>query len=336
METMSRNRILLASSVLGLALVVSGCSTMQPKFNSAVESVKSFFRGDGASNQKPAEPSSEAEAMYDAAHRARADGRIDEYASRLEAAANLGHPAAAYEIGIAYTQGRQVPRDPGTGARYINRSADLGDQRAQYLVGANFMTGSGVKKDPRRGVAFLARAGEQGHVQAQYLLGVAYADGNGVAKNPAWAARWYGRAARGGHVGAQYAYGVMYGSGLGLPKDDLKSYYWMTLAASGGHEKAGEVAMKIAERLSNEQISQVEADAKKFVPKSYASLTDPATVMFVQYALRDIGYDAGPVDGMPGRMTRKGIKAYEEASNLPVNGQISVSLIDGLVQSTSK
>ena len=316
---------------------------MQPKFNSAVESVKSFFSGDAASKQDSAEPSSEAEAMYDAAHQARAAGKNEEYARRLEAAANLGHPGAAYEIGIAYTQGRLVPKDPGTGARYINRSADLGDQRAQYLVGANFMTGRGVRKDPERGVAFLARAGvsaevagEQGHVQAQYLLGVAYADGNGVPKNAAWAARWYGRAARGGHVGAQYAYGVMYGSGLGLPQDDLKSYYWMTLAASGGHEKAGEMAMKIAKRLSNEQISQAEADAKKFVPKSYASLSDPATVMFVQYALRNIGYDAGPVDGMPGKRTRKGIRAYEEASNLPVRGQISVSLLDGLVASTSK
>ena len=173
-------------------------------------------------------------------------------------------------------------------------------------------------------------------MEAQYLLGVAYADGNGVAKNAAWAARWYGRAARGGHVGAQYAYGVMYRSGLGLPKDDLKAYYWMTLAGSGGHEKAGRIAMKIAKDLSNEQISQAEADAKRFVPKRHASLTDPATVMFVQYALRDIGYDAGPVDGLPGRMTRTGIRAYEEASDLPVDGRISISLLDGLVKKTSK
>ena len=336
METISRKRIILTNVLLGLALAVSGCSTVQPKFDSAVASVKSLFKGDGAPEARPMEPSSEAQAMYESAQQARAAGNIDEYASRLEAAANLGHPAAAYEIGIAYTQGTLVRKDVGTGARYINRSADLGDQRAQYLVGANFMTGSGVDRNPERGVAFLARAGEQGHVQAQYLLGVAYADGNGVAKNAPWSARWYGRAARGGHVGAQYAYGVMYGTGLGLPKDELESYYWITLAASGGHEKAGEVAMEIAKRLSNEQISQVEADAKKFVPKSYASLNDPATVIFVQYALRDIGYDAGPIDGMPGKMTREGIRAYEEASNLPVDGRISVSLLDGLIQSTSK
>jgi TPR repeat protein len=336
METTSRKRIILAGSLAGLALAVGGCSTVQPKFDSAVASVKAFFKADDAPETKFLQPASEAEAMYESAQQARAAGNDQEYASRLEAAANLGHPAAAYEIGIAYTQGQLVPRDPGMGARYINRSADLGDRRAQYLVGANFMTGSGVDKDPERGVAFLARAGEQGHVQAQYLLGVAYADGNGVAKNALWSARWYGRAARGGHTGAQYAYGVMYGSGLGLPKDDLESYYWITLSASGGHVKAGELAMRIAKRLSNEQISQAEADAKKFVPKSYSSLTDPATVMFVQYALHNIGYDAGPIDGMPGTMTRKGIRAYEEASNLPVNGKISVSLLDGLIQSTSK
>ncbi|MDH3314419.1 MAG: SEL1-like repeat protein [Gammaproteobacteria bacterium] len=335
METMSRKRITLAGPVLGLALVISGCSSMQPKFDSAVDGIKSFFKGDGAS-QQPAKPSSKAEIAYDQAHQMRAAGKNDEYTRRLEDAANLGHPGAAYELGIAYTQGRVVPKDLNTGARWINRSADLGDQRAQYLIGANFMTGDGADKNPERGVAFLARAGEQGHVQAQYLLGVAYADGNGVSKNPAWAARWYGRAARGGNVDAQYAYGVMYGSGMGIPENDRKAYYWLTLAASGGHAKAGEVAMQIAKRLSNEEISQVEADAKRFVPRSYASLTDPATVMFVQYALRNIGYDAGPVDGMPGKQTKAGIRAYEEARNLPVNGKISVSVLDGLIQSTSR
>lgn len=335
METMSRKGIILAGPVLGLALVISGCSSMQPKFDSAVDGIKSFFKGDGAS-QQPAKPTSKAEMAYDQAHQMRAAGKNDEYLGRLEDAANLGHPGAAYELGIAYTQGRVVSKDLNTGARWINRSADLGDQRAQYLIGANFMTGDGADKNPERGVAFLARAGEQGHVQAQYLLGVAYADGNGVSKNPAWAARWYGRAARGGHVGAQYAYGVMYGSGMGIPENNRKAYYWLTLAASGGHEKAGEVAMQVAKRLSNEEISQAEADAKHFVPRRYASLTDPATVMFVQYALRNIGYDAGPVDGMPGKQTKAGIRAYEEARNLPVNGQISVSVLDGLIQSTSR
>jgi localization factor PodJL len=333
---MPAKRILLASALLGTALALGGCSTLEPKFDSAVAGVKSFFKGDGLPEATPVEPSSEAKAMYESALEARAAGDDRDYARRLEAAADLGHPAAAYEIGVAYTEGRLVRQDTGVGARYINRSADLGDRRAQYLVGANFMIGSGARKDPERGVAFLARAGEQGHVQAQYLLGAAYADGNGVAKNAAWAARWYGRAARGGHASAQYAYGVMYGSGLGLPTDDLKSYYWITLAASGGHEKASELAMKMAKQLSNEQISQAEADAKKFVPRSYSSLNDPATVMFVQYALRNIGYDAGPVDGMPGKMTRDGIRAYEEASDLPVDGKISVSLLDGLIQSTSK
>lgn len=336
MESMPTKRILLVGALVGTALAVSGCSTIQPKFDSAVASVKSFFQGDDLPKAKPVKPSSEAKAMYESALKARSAGDEPEYARRLEAAAKLGHPAAAYEIGIAYTEGRLVQKDTDAGARYINRSADLGDRRAQYIVGANFMTGSGVEKNPERGVAFLARAGEQGHVQAQYLLGVAYADGNGVAKNALWAARWYGRAARGGHAGAQYAYGVMYGSGLGLPKDDLKSYYWITLATSGGHEKAAELAMKMAEQLSNEQISQAEADAKKFVPKSYSSLDDPATVIFVQYALHNIGYDAGPVDGMPGKMTREGIRAYEEASNLPVNGKISISLLDGLIESTTK
>ena len=186
MESISTRRILLTSVLVGTALVLGGCSTVQPKFDSAVASVKSFFTGDGLPEAKPVEPSSEAKAMYASALEARAAGDEKEYARRLEAAADLGHPAAAYEIGIAYTEGRLVRKDAAEGARYINRSADLGDRRAQYLVGANFMIGTGVKKDPERGVAFLARAGEQGHVQAQYLLGMAYADGNGVARNPLW------------------------------------------------------------------------------------------------------------------------------------------------------
>ena len=72
METGSRKRIIPTGAFLGLALALSGCSSVQPKFDSAVDSVKSFFRGGAASDQNPVERSSEAEAMYEAAQQARA------------------------------------------------------------------------------------------------------------------------------------------------------------------------------------------------------------------------------------------------------------------------
>jgi hypothetical protein len=50
----------------------------------------------------------------------------------------------------------------------------------------------------------------------------------------------------------------------------------------------------------------------------------------VQADLWDLGYDPGPVDGLLGARTRAAIRAYQRDAGLPVDGKVSVGLIDRL------
>jgi peptidoglycan hydrolase-like protein with peptidoglycan-binding domain len=44
--------------------------------------------------------------------------------------------------------------------------------------------------------------------------------------------------------------------------------------------------------------------------------------MAMQQALRDKGYDPGPIDGVMGSKTASALKKYQQAENLNVTGQM--------------
>ncbi|MEQ1861310.1 MAG: peptidoglycan-binding domain-containing protein [Chthoniobacteraceae bacterium] len=50
----------------------------------------------------------------------------------------------------------------------------------------------------------------------------------------------------------------------------------------------------------------------------------------VQAALADAGYDPGPVDGVPGSMTRHAVAAYQADNGLAATGRIDTSLVRSL------
>jgi len=52
----------------------------------------------------------------------------------------------------------------------------------------------------------------------------------------------------------------------------------------------------------------------------------PNKVMVLQRLLNQMGYNAGPVDGVPGRKTRAAISLYQEGADLPVTGMMTDSL----------
>lgn len=49
----------------------------------------------------------------------------------------------------------------------------------------------------------------------------------------------------------------------------------------------------------------------------------PNKIMVLQRLLNQLGYDAGPVDGVAGRKTRAAISLYQEGAELPVTGMIT-------------
>jgi peptidoglycan hydrolase-like protein with peptidoglycan-binding domain len=64
--------------------------------------------------------------------------------------------------------------------------------------------------------------------------------------------------------------------------------------------------------------------------------TMPYSVASVQRVLNDLGYSAGPVDGLMGGKTRGAIRAYQIDSGLPPSGEPSLSLYEHLQDSHAK
>ena len=55
---------------------------------------------------------------------------------------------------------------------------------------------------------------------------------------------------------------------------------------------------------------------------------DKALVQDVQRRLNELGYNAGPADGVAGRGTRSAIREYQQVAGLGVDGQPSMALLD--------
>jgi Putative peptidoglycan binding domain len=51
---------------------------------------------------------------------------------------------------------------------------------------------------------------------------------------------------------------------------------------------------------------------------------DPAKMMKIQQALKDKGFDPGPIDGVAGAKTREAIRAFQKANNLHVTAEESI------------
>lgn len=49
-----------------------------------------------------------------------------------------------------------------------------------------------------------------------------------------------------------------------------------------------------------------------------------------QQLLAQLGFDPGPIDGLPGPRTRAAVERFEHAQGLPVSGELSPALIDRL------
>jgi len=64
--------------------------------------------------------------------------------------------------------------------------------------------------------------------------------------------------------------------------------------------------------------------------QTYTAATVAYSIAAVQRALNDLGYSAGPVDGVMGIRTRSAIRAYQIDNGLPVSGEPSRSLHEHL------
>lgn len=68
--------------------------------------------------------------------------------------------------------------------------AERGDSKAQSRLGLMYSNGQGVKKDPSEAIKWFRRAAEQGNAEAECSLGLLYLEGAGVPPDPVEAYKW--------------------------------------------------------------------------------------------------------------------------------------------------
>jgi hyperosmotically inducible protein len=89
---------------------------------------------------------------------------------------------------------------------------------------------------------------------------------------------------------------------------------------------AGAHASEIAREVSGVRSVKNELVYEPAVsPRGESNAPKPAQVMTMQQALKDKGYDPGPIDGVMGRKTASALKKYQRTENLNVTGQMDTA-----------
>lgn len=147
--------------------------------------------------------------------------------------------------------------------------------------------------------------------------------------------------AQAGDADSQYMLARLYADGKGTLQDYVEAHKWANLAAARGHKKAAELRESLTERMTQRQIAEAQTAAGEWrsSARGSASSSDSASLSYsvanVQRLLNDLGYDAGPVDGLMGSKTRSAIRAYQIDNALPTSGRPSRSLFARLQASAS-
>jgi TPR repeat protein len=122
--------------------------------------------------------------------------------AKLLRLAKQGNVAAQNNVGVAYREGKTVPKDYKLSTRWFTAAAEQGYPTAQFNLGVMYSRGLGVPRDRVVAVKWFKLAAEQGNVNAQYNLAQAYAKGAGIELDLEAAMKWYSSAAKQGDEAA--------------------------------------------------------------------------------------------------------------------------------------
>ena len=172
----------------------------------------------------------------------------------LRSAAAAGNPAAEYEIGMRYSEGRGVPVDMEQAIQWFESAARHGLAPAQYRLGSLYEKGQGVKKDLNKARALYMTAADKGNAKAIHNLAVLYAEGIDGKPDYQIASQWFRKAASRGVADSQYNLGILYARGIGVDQNLAESYKWFALAAQQGDQDAAKKRDDVAGRLDQQSL----------------------------------------------------------------------------------
>jgi localization factor PodJL len=186
----------------------------------------------------------------------------------LRLAANKGDPAAAFEIGIRYAEGKGVAVNYEEAAKWYERAAQGGIVPAIFRLGALHEKGLGTKKDVDAARRYYMQAAERGSAKAMHNLAVLDADGGSVGPNYKGAAQWFRKAAERGVADSQFNLAILYARGIGVEQNLAESFKWFSLAAAQGDAESGRKRDDVAKRLDSQSLAAARLAIQTFTPET--------------------------------------------------------------------
>ncbi len=176
----------------------------------------------------------------------------------LRHAAQKGDPAAQFEIGARFAEGKGVKQDFKLAVDWYQRSAQQGFVPSQYRLGTLFERGLSGKADLERASLWYQRAAELGNVKAMHNLAVLGAGRDGTPADYKVAADWFTQAAERGLPDSQFNLAVLYENGLGVGQDQIQAYKWFAIAARSGDKEAVKRRDQLAARFQPDELRLAE------------------------------------------------------------------------------
>jgi localization factor PodJL len=185
----------------------------------------------------------------------------------LRTAALKGDPAAAYEIGVRFAEGKGVPANYDEAAKWYDRAAQAGLVPAIFRLGTLYEKGLSVKKDLDIARRYYLQAAERGNAKAMHNLAVLDADGGGKGANYKSASQWFRKAADRGVADSQFNLGILYARGIGVEQNLAESFKWFSLAAAQGDADSVRKRDDVSKRLDAQSLAAAKLAIQTFTPE---------------------------------------------------------------------
>jgi TPR repeat protein len=237
----------------------------------------------------------------------------------------------------AFAEAQRILRSPAAGegdraraADLILEAATLGSPEAQMLLAATHLFRTDGARDPAAAVPWLARAAFQGQVEAQLQLARLALDGEGTRREPAWAALWFRRAAERGSAEAQFALALQQIAGIGATSDAAEALARLAIASEGGVAGAARYRDALRGRVPSGEAARALARVRSERAAGPVAAVDRPLILFVQYALAELGHSPGPIDGRDGPLTRGALAAFARQQGIAAPTPYDGTVIDRL------
>jgi len=185
-------------------------------------------------------------------------------------AALLTSPAA-----LPDTLGDECQNQVGNSSISTMQSLErAGNAESQFQLGRHYEYGICVDQDDSIAINWYMKAGTKGSAKANYRLGVLYDNGWGVDVDAERAVSFYTVAAIQNHAMAQYDLAMMYFEGAGVEQDPITAYTWLLIAINSGHEMMREQLMRVAKKMTADEIVTAESYAAQWISQQQNSDPD--------------------------------------------------------------